>query len=128
MSEVYSPSDRVAKWLRYIARATALVLVAGWLFTGIVGALFSRDPWTWESTVMSVLVLTLSVGVAIAWRCEGLGGAIVLAGGVAFSAFAYLSAGHNKGYAMLVSGVPFLAAGALSLAAHWRVGRSRRRS
>ncbi len=128
MSEMHSPSDRAGTWLRYIARGLGSLLVAGWLFTGIVGALFEREPWTWESTVMSVLILTLSLGVAIAWRREGPGGAIVLAAGIVFTAFAYLSAGRNKGFAMLVSGVPFLAVGGLFLAAHWRASRSRRHS
>ncbi len=126
MPEMYSPSDRLAKWLRYIARGAGLVLVAGWLYTGIVGALFERGPWTWESIIMAVLILALSLGVAVAWRREGLGGAIVLAAGIAFTAFAYLSAGHNKCFAMLVSGVPFLAVGALFLTVHWTASRSRR--
>lgn len=126
MSEMHSPSDRSANWLRYIARGIASVLVAGWLFTVMVGALFEREPWTLESTIMAVLILALSVGVAVAWRREGLGGAIVLAAGIAFAAFAYLSAGHNKGFAMMVSGVPFLAVGALFLAVHWTASRSRR--
>lgn len=126
MVEMHGPSDPAAKWLRSIARAMGTLLVVGWLFTGIVGALFGREPWTWESTIMAVLILTLSLGVAIAWCREGPGGAIVLAGGIAFTAFAYFSAGRNKGYAMLVSGVPFLAVGALFLATHWRVRRGRR--
>ncbi len=128
MSQMHSPSDRLAKWLRYIARGTGTVLAAAWLFTGVVGALFEREPWTWESTIMGVLILALSLGVAIAWRREALGGAIVLAAGVAFTAFAYLSAGRNKGFAMLVSGMPFLTVGALFWAAHWRASHSRRHS
>jgi len=122
---MHSPSDRLAKWLRYAARGAGSVLAAGWLFTGIVGAVFEREPWTWESTIMAVLILMLSLGVAIAWRREGPGGAIVLIGGIAFSAFAYLSAGRNKGFAMLVSGIPFLAVGVAFLAAHWTASRRR---
>jgi len=55
----------------------------------------------------------------IAWRDERLGGMVVVAGALALSVFAYVTAGHNKALAVLVSGIPFLVSGVLFLAS-WR--------
>jgi len=75
--------------------------------------------------VVAAALVGLALGVLIAWRREGIGGAILVIYAVMFSTFAYFSAGRNKGFAMLVSGGPFLLIGILFLAT-WR--RSRQRS
>lgn len=58
-------------------------------------------------------------GVLIAWRRERAGGAILVLCGLALSVFAYFSAGHNKAFAILVSGVPFFVPGVLFLLSWW---------
>ncbi len=63
------------------------------------------------------------LGVLIAWRRERIGGTVMVIGAIALGTFAYVTAGHNKVFAVLVSGVPFLVPGILFLAS-WR--RSRR--
>jgi len=120
MTKIAHTGDRGTKWLRWVGRGIGSLMAAGWLLTGIVSALFGREPWTWESTAMAALILIQAVGVLIAWWREGVGGAIVLAGAVAFSTFAYFSAGHNRLLAVLVSGGPFLVASVSFLTAWWR--------
>jgi len=66
------------------------------------------------------LIAVVVIGVIIAWFREGIGGFITLIGAVALSIFAYISAGHNKIFAMLTSGIPFLIAGILFLISWWR--------
>jgi hypothetical protein len=90
--------------------------VAGfWLLIGVLHAVVGSDPWTWESAVMVVLMVSSALGVLIAWWREGLGGFLVLTCGVAHSTFAYISSGHNKALAVLISGGPFLLTGILFL-------------
>jgi len=45
---------------------------------------------------------------------------MMLAVAVAHSTFAYFSAGHNKGLAMLISGGPFLIVGLLFVGSWWK--------
>jgi hypothetical protein len=98
-------------------------VVAGfWLFMGIGHAIDGSEPFTAESAVMATLMSASVLGVLIAWRREGLGGAIVVACGVAHSTFALFAAGRNHVFAMLVSGGPFLLIGVLFLLA-WRRSR-----
>jgi hypothetical protein len=115
-------SDRATRWMRWLARGIGSLLAASWWFVGIAGVLYEREPCTLESAIMAGFIITSGLGVLIAWRREGAGGAIVFIHGVLFSTFAYFSAGRNKGFAMLVSGGPFLLVGILFLAT-WRRSR-----
>ena len=76
-------------------------------------------------TIMAGLIITLVLGVLIAWWREGIGGTILVICAVAHSTFAYVVTGHNKGLAMLVSGGPFLLIVILFLASGWRSRRPR---
>jgi hypothetical protein len=58
--------------------------------------------------------------VRLGWIARGLG---TLAG-AALCVFAYLTAGHNQGFAVLVSGAPFLLAGILLLVSSKRANGS----
>jgi high-affinity Fe2+/Pb2+ permease len=65
------------------------------------------------------LMIASASGVLIAWRREAMGGATLVVCGLALSVFAYFSAGHNKAFAILVSGVPFFVTGVLFLLSWW---------
>ena len=83
------------KWPRWIARGLGTLAGAWWL--------------------LAVLVIANVAGVALAWWRERLGGAILALAGAALCLFAYVTAGHNKGFAVLVSGAPFTVSGVLFL-------------
>jgi hypothetical protein len=99
-----------------IGTATAVF----WSLTLILSAIGEAAQgvlwWSLEGALLAALVITSSVGVAIAWRRARLGGGVVAVGGLALCIFAFVTAGFNKGLAMAVSGGPFLVAGALFLA------------
>ncbi len=112
------------RWLRRAARLTGGVAAGFWVLA-LVGSLIAEESVgeadaRSESVAIVVLVLLNVVGVAVAFRRERLGGALVVATGTAFSLFALASAGHNHALAMLVSGGPFLVSGLLFLAASRR--------
>jgi hypothetical protein len=44
--------------------------------------------------------------------------------GLGHSVFATVAAGHNRGLAVLITGVPFLVAGALFMGSGWRDERA----
>ncbi len=103
-----------------MARATGSLAAAFWLFVGIVSAVFDPEPWIVESFILAGLILVSALGVLIAWFHEGIGGTIVLICAVAHSTFAYMVSGHNKGFAMLITGGPFLLSGSLFLLSWWK--------
>lgn len=73
--------------------------------------------------MLAGLVIFAVLGILISWWREGIGGTVVVIGAVALGTFAYVTAGFNKGWAMLITGGPLLVIGLLFLAS-WR--RSRR--
>jgi hypothetical protein len=118
-----SSGVRVAQWLRRIARLIGSLAAVFWVFSltaSFIGEVIS-DSFTWrpEGVVLGGLVIVSVFGVLIAWRWERTGGVILVLCGLALSVFAYISAGHNKAFAILVSGVPFLVSGVLFLLSWW---------
>ena len=119
--------DRTTKRVRRTARAIGTFAGAYWLLA-VIGSfiaemLSNSARLTLEGVILGILVIAAALGVLVAWRREGVGGTIVVVCGAAHSVFAYVVAGHHKGFAVLVSGVPFLVAGALFLVS-WRRSRS----
>lgn len=107
--------------MRWVARAIGLVAAGCWavpLGAGLV--MGDAAAVSGEGIALSGLILFTVLGLVIAWRNEHAGGTIVVAGALALSVFAYLTAGHNKALAVLVSGVPFLVSGVLFLASSRR--------
>ena len=125
MANVNHTGDRAMKWMRWIARGVGSSVVALWLFMGIAYDIVESRPWTLEDAIMAGLVITSALGVLIAWWREGIGGTILVICAAAHSTFAYVVAGHNKGFAMLISGGPFLLIGSLFLAVWWRLRHRR---
>jgi hypothetical protein len=68
---------------------------------------------------MAFLILFSIVSVFIAWFREFYGGGLLVVVGLMHCVFAIIVAGHNKFFAVLISGVPFIIAGLLFLAS-WR--------
>jgi hypothetical protein len=118
-----SPTKRIrstaVQVVRWAGRAIGSLVAGFWLVVGAAGAIVGTDPWTWESTVMAVLVVGSVLSVAAAWRWEGVGGGLVLLFGVAHGVFAYVTAGHNTGLAMMMAGGPLVVAGLFFLASWW---------
>ena len=106
---------RTTRWIRWTARGIGAFVAGYCLLMGVVYGISEPGPETWEDWVMAGLIITSVLGVLIAWRRERIGGTILVICAVAHSTFAYIAAGHNKGFAMLISGGPFLLIGALFL-------------
>jgi hypothetical protein len=115
--------DATAKWLRWLARGIGSTVTGLWLFIGVLHGIGDSEQWTWESTIITVLVAALALGVLIGWWREAIGGGVLVVVAMAFSAFAWVTAGHNKGFAILISGGPFLVAGILLLMSWRRTGK-----
>lgn len=111
---------QVALWLRWLARGLGTLVAGFWVFIGILETIFGSDPWTVESTVLAVLIVAIAVAVTVAWWREGLGGLLLLLVGVAQGVFAFVAAGHNKLFAVAITGAPVLLVGLLFLASWWR--------
>ena len=116
MAQSSKTSDKATKQIRWTARIIGSLIVAFWLFMSIGYAIVeSEETWTWESSVMAILVFTSTIGFIIAWKRELIGGMILLICAVAHSTFAFFAAGHNRAFAMLISGGPYLLVGGLFL-------------
>ena len=104
MSSNERAGNWAARWVRWIARLVGALVAAFWLFSGIVSVVVGpQEPWSIESTMMVIFILTLTVGVIVAWWRAGIGGTVLTVCGVAFGIFGYVSAGHNKGFAVRAS-------------------------
>jgi hypothetical protein len=110
-------------WMRWLARGIGSTVAGLWLLIGVLHAIGDSEPWTWESTAITLLVVASALGVLIGWWKEESGGIALVTVATIFSAFAWVTAGHNKGLALLISGGPFLVAGILFLMAWWRTGK-----
>jgi hypothetical protein len=115
MTNLGKNPGRTTRWLCRLARLWGTLVVAFWLFVGVLAQIGGAEPWTIESSVLAGLVVASAIGVAAGWWRPALGGAILVAVAVAQAVFAYLASGHSRAFAMLISGGPFLLAGALFL-------------
>ena len=118
-----SIGDGRVKWMRWLARGIGSTVAGLWLLIGVLHGIEDSEPWTWESTIITVLVAALALGVLLGWWREAIGGGVLVVVAMVFSAFAWVTAGHNKGFAMLISGGPFLVAGILLLVSWRRAGK-----
>jgi len=113
---------QVALWLRWIARGLSTLVAGFWVFIGILEEIAGSDPWIVESTVLAMLIVAAALAVAAAWWREGIGGILLILVGIAHCVFAFVAAGHNKLFAVAITGVPFLLVGTLFLAS-WSLSR-----
>jgi len=90
-------------WPRTTAQFFGSIVVAFWLLMGVGYAFSESGPFTWESAVITALIIITTVGFVIAWRREKIGGTILIVAGVIHSTFAGIVSGHNHLYAILIS-------------------------
>lgn len=119
--------DKTTKVIRWTARILGSISGAFWVLALTLSTIMESKlevkptpEAKLEGIVLGILVAIVVIGVIIAWFREGTGGFITLIDAVALSIFAYISAGRNKFFAMLTSGIPFLIAGILFLISWWR--------
>ncbi|HEY42976.1 MAG TPA: hypothetical protein G4O11_03230 [Anaerolineae bacterium] len=116
--------DRSVMILRWIARGLGTLIASFWLLIAILSLIYEQEQGGIESTIMALLIVSSILGVVIAWLRELEGGLIILVVAIAHSTFALIEAGHNKGFAVLISGGPFFVIGSLFIATWWRSKRS----
>ncbi|MFN2218278.1 MAG: hypothetical protein ACK2UA_06710 [Anaerolineae bacterium] len=88
MPKVNEVSDRTTKWIRWIARIWAAVIIAivllifigrasSWVLTG-EAAPYAVEDYPPIENLPPLFALLSALGLGIAWRWEGLGGAIAV--------------------------------------------------
>ena len=112
-----------APWVRWVARGAGTLVVAFWVFIAAMNAIVEGEPLTTEGLILLGLIVVSVVGMALAWWHEGIGGAVVTAGGLGHSIFAIVAAGHNTLLAVMVAGAPLTVTGVLFLLIWWRMNK-----
>ena len=130
MSKINQDSDRLTKWIRWIARTWGAVIIAFTLLI-LTGYLWSwittgeADPYAVEDyppieNIPPLFAVLSVVGLGIAWRWEGIGGAVTLIFSlaalpvllihwpIAHDFPRYLVAPYGTWMAILIPGVLFL--------------------
>ena len=114
MSNQNLSHNKTNKILRWAARVLGSLIAFFWFFIVIVNLItepaLPHDP---ESIIMTALIFCSVIGVVIAWFYEIPGGIVLLVIAFAHSINAVITAGHNKGLAVLIAGGPFLVIGIL---------------
>ncbi len=131
MTNQNAEADRVTTWLRRIARGWSLA-VMGVALLILIGNIVSPDPYAAESyppveNLMPLSMLVSVVGLALAWRWEGLGGALNVAGFVANLILFWAIRGEFLPGSVVLTLSPVLVPGILFLICWWR-SRDRRES
>jgi hypothetical protein len=104
--------------MRTVARAFGVTFVAAWAFILLVGTATEGFASVGsEGSILTFLVLVASLGVALCFTHETAGGLLTFSAGLALAVFALVTAGRNQWIAVIVAGVPFIAAGSLILIA-----------
>jgi hypothetical protein len=124
MAENKQNNDRSVKILRWLARGIGTLMASLWLFIVIVSIFTEGTELDTESAIMTILIFSSLFGVSVAWFRELEGGIILLIVAIAHSIFALIEAGHNKGFAVLISGGPFFVIGSLFIITWWRSKKS----
>jgi ABC-type proline/glycine betaine transport system permease subunit len=115
-------NDRITTWIRWLARGTGSLFAIAYLYLGI-----TTGPAPPSLTEVAV-VLTLVLGVLIAWWREGLGGLILaLAAVVLFLIVGFVVAAEypdQRSTLLQVFVVPYLVPGILFLICWYRSRKS----
>jgi hypothetical protein len=124
MTERKAEIDRTTMWLRRIARGWSLVVIGVALLI-IIGHVVTPDPYTVEDyppveNLMPFSMLLSVLGLALAWRWEGLGGALNVAGFVANLILFWAIRGEFLPWSVVATLSPVLVPGILFLFCWWR--------
>jgi hypothetical protein len=114
--------DRITKWIRWLARGIGTVMAVTYLYLGI-----TTGP-SLPSIEEIAVVLTLVLGVLIAWRREGLGGLILtIAAVVSFLIMVFVTVPEypdQRSTLLQLFVLPYLLPGILFLICWWRSRKS----
>lgn len=103
--------------LMWFARIGGVIISIFWLtslFTSAIGeSIGAQLNLTLEGILLSVLIVASTIGVGIAWKHPLSGGKITVISSLFLCIFAFFSAGHNKIFAVAVSGLPYFLVGVL---------------
>jgi uncharacterized membrane protein HdeD (DUF308 family) len=114
--------DRITKWIRWLARGTGSFFAISFLYLGI-----TTGP-TSPSLQEVAVVLSLVLGVLIAWWREELGGFILILLAVVLSLImgfvVAVESPDQRSTLLLVFVVPYLVPGMLFLLSWWRLRKS----
>lgn len=103
--------------LMWFARIGGVIVSIFWLtslFASAIGeSVEAQLSLTLEGILLSVLIAASTIGVGISWKHPLTGGKITVISSLFLCIFAYFSAGHNKIFAVAVSGLPYFLVGVL---------------
>ena len=116
-------NNKQSNLLMWFARIGGLIVSVFWIFSLVASAIGesigSRLSLTLEGVLLTILILASSVGVAYSWKNPLSGGKITIISSLFLCIFAYFSAGHNRMFAVAVSGLPFFLVGLLFIQSHF---------
>jgi len=108
------------KIIKWTARVLGTLFAAFWLFMlggyAIFGDPYADPSQAHEGYGVAILGGLLITSVVLAWFKPKIGGIALVVLAVAFSIFAYFTAGHNHLFAVAISGGPYFIVGLLFLA------------
>ncbi len=124
ISIISKPKNRTARTIIWIARILGSIAGAFWALSLIISTIQEIGmPITTrvmiEGLILTGLIAVILAGIIVAWRNEKIGGIITTVAAAALCIFSYIDAGHNKIFAVMISGFPFLVSGALFLTGWW---------
>jgi hypothetical protein len=116
-------ADLSVKWMRRIARLLSLLII-GFALVMLVGHLVVPEPVEEDyppiENLLPLIMLLSVVGLGLAWRWEGLGGALSLGFFAVHLALFWAIRGHFFPVPMLLTFSPLVICAALFVACWWR--------
>jgi len=129
MSSNHTEKDQYTKVLRRIARiwSIAIIAIGILIFAGLLIESLLTNPATtldypWWENLMPLMMFLAIVGLAIAWRWEGLGALITLAGLLA-NLILYILTGRSEVLIVVAIMIPVLIPAVLFLICWFRARR-----
>jgi hypothetical protein len=104
-----------SRFVLWLARIVGGSMAAFWLTILLFGAVQETPTWSSEEIGMLILTIAVIASTIVAFIRAKLGGLLMLVSGAIFCIYSFIAAGHNKIFAMLFAGGPFILAGALFL-------------
>ena len=126
MSTGQSKSDRLTRVLRIIARIWSLVIIAigmlilaGEVYGAVTGTQIESPPYPWWENLIPLTLGISILGLAIAWRWEGIGAAVNI-GFVALNLVLYILTGRGEVVTVMLILAPVVIPGLMFLVLWYR--------
>lgn len=118
------PSNEETQELRLITKAVAfLALITGLLYLRVIVGDALTDmragSLPLEAILLFIFLVSAVMGLAVAWRREGVGGLMTLAGGIGLAVIDYTVFDRNGWFAAVLYSSPFIISGVLCLVCWW---------